>query len=78
MGQHMEVVTMLKNWCGLLGVHDVIDGTHVSISKQNIPFVKDYYYHKTWGYLIVAQAIVGVKRCFIDVYAGLLRSVNDF
>jgi hypothetical protein len=55
-----------------------IDGTHVSIAKPLRPFVEDYFYHKTCGYNIVAQAIVDSKKRFIDLFVGLHGSVNDF
>ncbi len=35
----------LENWYVLPYVKGAIDGTHISISKPNIPFVKDYYFH---------------------------------
>jgi hypothetical protein len=58
-------------------VHGAINGTHIFISKPNIPFVKNYFYHKIRRYLIVAHAILNVKRCFLDVYVGLPGSVNN-
>jgi hypothetical protein len=54
-----------------------IDGTHVSIVKPLTLFVEDYYYHKTSGLNIVAQAVVGSKKKFIDLFVGLPSSVNN-
>jgi hypothetical protein len=54
-----------------------INGTHISIAKPIIVFLKDYYYHKTRGYDIVAQIVVDSKKRFLDVFVGLFRNVND-
>jgi hypothetical protein len=35
-------------------MHSAIDGTHTTISKPKVVFAKDYYFHKTGGYSIVA------------------------
>jgi hypothetical protein len=51
---------------------------HISISKPKLAFVKDYYYHKSGGYSIVAHAVVDVSRKFTNLYVGLPRSINDF
>jgi hypothetical protein len=54
-----------------------IDDIHIAITKPSNAFVKDYYYHKTKGYNIVAQAVVDRQKRFTNVYVGLLGSVND-
>jgi hypothetical protein len=64
-------------------MHGTINNTHISISKPKFAFVKDYYYHKMGGYSIVAQAIVAqaivdVRRKFINIYIGLLGNINNF
>jgi hypothetical protein len=59
-------------------VQGAINGTHVFIAKPSTPFAKDYYHHETSGHNIVAQAIVDSKNKFIDLFVGLLGSVNDF
>jgi hypothetical protein len=59
-------------------MHGTINNTHISISKPKFAFVKDYYYHKMGGYSIVAQAIVDVRRRFINIYVGLLGNINNF
>jgi hypothetical protein len=75
----MEVVMMeFKHWHGLLSVHGIIDSTHISISKPKLAFAKNYYYHKSGSYSIVAHVVVDVKTRFTDLYVGLLRSINDF
>jgi len=48
-------------------MHGAISNTHISISKPKLAFVKDYYYHKMGGYLIVAQIVVDVRKRFIDM-----------
>jgi hypothetical protein len=58
-------------------VQGAIDGTHVFIAKPLTPFAKDYYYHKIGGHNFVAQANVDSKKKFIDLFVGLLGSVND-
>jgi hypothetical protein len=52
------VMEQFKKWHGLPIMQSVISGTHISIIKLQGGFVNDYYYHKTWGYSIVAQVIV--------------------
>jgi len=59
-------------------VHGTIDGMHISISKPNIAFVEDYYYHKIGGYSIVPHGVVDVKRRFINIFVGLIGNINDF
>lgn len=55
MGQKMEVVMLeFKYLCSLPNVHSAINDTNFSISKPNLPFVKDYFYHKIGRYSIVA------------------------
>jgi hypothetical protein len=71
------IVVDFKMWCGLPSMQGAIDGTHVSIAKPLRPFVEDYFYHKTCGYTIVAQAVVDSKKRFIDLFVGLPGSVND-
>jgi hypothetical protein len=34
-----------KQWCDLLNMQGVIDGTHVLISKPFISYLENYYYH---------------------------------
>jgi hypothetical protein len=51
-------------------VHGAIDCTHVHISKPAL-FPKDYYYFKTRGHSIVAQAVVDANFFFV---ASLLVS----
>jgi len=54
-GPKMEYVMLeFKKLCGLPSVHGTIDTTHISISKPKLDFVKDYYFQKTRGYLVVA------------------------
>ncbi len=51
--------------------------THIVILKPFEPFVSDYYYHKSDGYDIVAQAMVGHNKQFIDLFVGLYGLMND-
>jgi hypothetical protein len=71
-----EVMMDFKSWCGLPSVQGAIDCTHFVISKPPV-FPEDYYYFKTSGYSIVAQAVVDQKKRFTDVYVGLPGSMND-
>lgn len=66
----------LKTWCGFPNVQGANDGTQISIMKP-FAYFEDYYYHKVGEYNVVAQAIINFKKKFIDVFVGLLRSVND-
>jgi len=59
--------------CALPFVQGAIDDTHISIVKHLGPFAKNYYFHKTSGYNMVAQAVVDYKKRFIN----LPSSVND-
>jgi hypothetical protein len=54
-----------------------IDNIHIATTKPYDVFAKNYYYHKTGSYSIVAQAMVDSQKNFINVYVGLLGSVND-
>jgi hypothetical protein len=67
-----------RDWHGLPSVHGTIDGMHIFISKPNITFVEDCYYHKIRGYSIVPQGVMDVKRRFTKIFIGLLGSINDF
>ncbi len=49
-----DVMLEFKKWCGLPSVHSAIDDTHITISKPKLVFAKDYYFHKTRRYSIVA------------------------
>jgi len=54
-GNEMQAVMVgFKNWCDLPFVQGANNGTHITISKPLGPFSKDYYYHKTGGYNIIA------------------------
>jgi hypothetical protein len=52
--------------CALPFVQGAIDDAHISIVKHLGPFAKNYYFHKTSGYNMVAQAVVDCKKRFID------------
>jgi hypothetical protein len=59
MGDRIQFVMIgFKSLCGMSNVMGAIDGTHICITKP-IGFLKDYYYHKTGGYSMVAQVVVG-------------------
>jgi hypothetical protein len=73
----LVVMEEFMKLCGLLGVQGVIDSTHLSILKPQDVFIEDYYYHKIGGYNIVAQCVVDSNKNLIDVFMGLLGSVND-
>ncbi len=71
------IMTIFQDWCGLPSVQGAIDGNHVFIAKPSTLFAEDYYYHKTGGHNIIAQTDVDSKKNFIDLFVGLLGSVND-
>jgi hypothetical protein len=74
----MQVVMLdFKNWYGMPNVMGVIHGIHICITKPTSNFSKHYYYHKTKGYNIMAQVVVDNQKKFMDVFVGLLGSVND-
>jgi hypothetical protein len=72
-GEAMAIVMDdFKVWCGLLNVQGAIDGMHISIVKH-VLFLENYYYHKSNGYNLVAQAVVDCKKRFTDVVCGSSR-----
>jgi hypothetical protein len=76
-GEEMwQVMLDFKSWYGMLLVQGAIDCTYIAISKP-AQFPKDYWYFKTRGYSMVAQAIVDSRKQFISVFVGLPGSVND-
>jgi hypothetical protein len=66
-----------KNWCGMPNMMGVVDGTHISITKQSCAYFEKKFFHKTGGYNVVAQLVVDSQKRFMDVYVGLLQNVND-
>jgi hypothetical protein len=75
----MQIVMVdFKTWCGLLFVQGAIDWTHISITKPSRPFDENYFKHKIGGYNIIAQAIVDIKKTFIDLFVGVFGSMNDY
>jgi hypothetical protein len=78
MGPKMgDVMLKFKELCGLPNMQGAIDNTHISIFKPKLDFAEDYYFHEIGGYLVVAQ-VVDARKKFIDIYVGLLKSVNNF
>jgi hypothetical protein len=71
-----QVMLDFKSFCGMPSVHGAIDCTHIHISKPAL-FPEDYYYFKTGGYSIIAQAIVDARKQFRSLFVGLPGSVND-
>ncbi len=79
MGDKMQAVMFdLKTWCGMPNVIGAIDGTHISIAKPSNFYYKDYFFHKIMQYNVVAQVMFASQKRFMDVYVGLIGSVNDF
>jgi len=70
-----KVMEDFKQWCGLLNMQGVTDGTHVLISKPSIPYPQDYYYHNL-GYSMVAQVMVDSNKKFIDIFIGFPINVK--
>ena len=73
----LQVMSDFKSWCHMPGVVGAIDCTHVHIVKPQILYPEDYYYHKSGGYSIIAQAVVDSRKRFIDLYMGMPGSTND-
>jgi hypothetical protein len=46
--------------------------------KTQHSFCKKINYHKIRDNSIVAHVVLDVRRCFIDIYVGLLENINDF
>jgi hypothetical protein len=57
-------------------MHGAIDCTHIHILKP-IVFLEDYYYFKSGGYSIVAQAVVDSRKQLCNLYVGFPGSVNN-
>jgi hypothetical protein len=71
-----EVMLDFKRFCGMPSVHGALDCTHIAISKPS-EFPEDYWYFKTGGYSMVAQAVVDAKKQFRSIFVGLPGSIND-
>jgi hypothetical protein len=65
-----------REWCGLPGVVDAIDGTHFDIRNPHHS-LEDYFYFKSGGYSMQCQAVVDKKKRFLDIYVGMPGSTND-
>jgi len=78
-GERMQnVMAILKACCGLPSMQGAIDGCHFKIVKPTSAFVVDYFYHKTRGCSIIAQAMVDNRKQFnIHLVVRMLGSVND-
>jgi hypothetical protein len=72
-----NVMEDFKQWCGLFNMQGDTFGIHVLISVPSIPYPKNYYYHKSKGYSMVAQTMVDSNKKCIDIFIGLPRNVND-
>jgi len=70
------VTRKFKTWCHLPNIHGAIDEIHIAIFMPFKPFVKDYYYHKSGGYL-VTQIMVDCNKQFADLFVGFFGLVND-
>jgi hypothetical protein len=71
-----EVMLDFKRFCGMPSVHGALDCTHIAISKPS-EFPEDYWYFKTGGYSMVAQAVVDAKKQFRSIFVGLPGSINN-
>ena len=76
-GQRMqETQQKFYDLCGLPGVVEAIDGTHIPISKP-IQGPADYFYFKSSRYTLNCQAIVDNEKRFTNLYLGMPGSTND-
>jgi hypothetical protein len=77
-GEQMQSVMIgFRDWCHMPDIQGAIDYTHIHIQKPRILYHEDYYYYKTGGYSIVAQAMVDLKKRFVDLFVGIPGSTND-
>jgi len=51
---HCTLMMEFNSWCGMSSVMGVIHNIHIAIIKPSSVFTKDYCYHKTKGYNVVA------------------------
>lgn len=65
-----------KAFYGMPLVYKAVDYTHVYISKR-AHFPDDYYYFKTRGYPMVAQAVFDAKKMFQSIFINLPGLIND-
>jgi hypothetical protein len=73
----LVVMEEFMKLCGLLGVQVVIKSTHLSILNLKVFLLKTTTIIISGGYNIVAQCVVDNNKKFIDVFVGLLGSLND-
>jgi hypothetical protein len=77
-GDEMQsVMAGFREWCHMPRIQGAIDCTHLHIQKPRHLYAEDFYYHKTGGFSIVAQAVVDSKKRFIDLFVGMPGSTND-
>ena len=72
----LETQNHFKILCGLPGIIEAIDGTHIHISKPQV-CLGDYFYLKLVGYILKYQAVVDSRKRFLDLYLGMPGSRND-
>jgi len=58
-------------WCN-------INGTCILHFKTQHSFCKKLNYHKIRDNSIVAHVVLDVRKCFIDIYVGVLENINEF
>jgi hypothetical protein len=72
-----NVMLEFPNFCSMPSVHGAIDCTNIAIHKPGGQYCEDYYYYKSGGYSVCAQAVVDCSKRFLDIYVGIPGSVND-
>jgi hypothetical protein len=66
-----------KRFCGLPSIHGAIDETQIHIQKPRSAFAGDYFSFKSKVYMMQLQVVVDCQKKFLDVFVGLLSSMND-
>lgn len=54
----------------------VIDDTHILITNLVIPSLKDYYYHKSKGYSMVAQVVVDSNNYYFLMFSLVCHKMS--
>jgi len=67
----------LENWYVLPYVKGAIGGTHISILKPNIPFVKRLLLLQNMRVFYCLPSNNQSKKMFIDIFVSLPNNVND-
>lgn len=73
----LAVMEEFRDMCDLPGVQGAIDCTHIHIGKPRGAYAEDYFYYKSGGHSLIAQAVVDSRKRFLDLFVGMPGSTND-